>query len=201
MLRNLIGWILILASFVAGPVVPGPGGIPMFLIGFALITFPGKRRLTARVFRGRPIRLWTRATILITIAVATLASAITLLSLGTRFARIASIYGRGPLAVVGFFISGAAGAWISLWALLGLVQLFLRIMPRVRRRVRPWLRRHHIRLLPPRWRQRLPHEPGTGPHRLKDEILSFLKRRARHPDGAPSTHTSAVHSRDHHPGT
>jgi hypothetical protein len=41
---------------VAGPLVPGPGGIPLFLIGFALISFPGKRRLTARVLRGKPVR-------------------------------------------------------------------------------------------------------------------------------------------------
>ena len=44
----------ILLSFVAGPLVPGPGGIPLFLIGFTLISFPGKRRLTARVLRGTP---------------------------------------------------------------------------------------------------------------------------------------------------
>jgi len=33
---------------VMGPLVPGPGGLPLFLIGFGLITFPGKRRITAR---------------------------------------------------------------------------------------------------------------------------------------------------------
>src|SRR6476620_11216075 len=54
-LKNVLGWTLILLSFVAGPLVPGPGGIPLFLIGFALISFPGKRRLTARVLRGRPV--------------------------------------------------------------------------------------------------------------------------------------------------
>src|SRR6476660_8147226 len=56
-LKNILGWVLILAAFAAGPLVPGPGGIPLFLIGFALITFPGKRRLTARVLRGRPLRI------------------------------------------------------------------------------------------------------------------------------------------------
>ena len=61
-LKNVIGWVLILLSFAAGPLVPGPGGIPLFLIGFALISFPGKRRLTARVLRGKPVRAsrWTR---------------------------------------------------------------------------------------------------------------------------------------------
>src|SRR5688500_8539021 len=54
-LKNVIGWVLILAAFVAGPFVPGPGGIPLFLIGFALITFPGKRRLTAGILHGKPV--------------------------------------------------------------------------------------------------------------------------------------------------
>src|SRR5439155_23851964 len=59
--RNLIGWVLILASPVLGAVIPGPGGLPVFLIGFALVTFPGKRKLTARVLRGRRLRIEDRA--------------------------------------------------------------------------------------------------------------------------------------------
>src|SRR6476646_3617405 len=55
-LKNVIGWIFILASPVLGVTLPGPGGIPVFLIGFALVTFPGKRKLTSRVMRGRPLR-------------------------------------------------------------------------------------------------------------------------------------------------
>src|SRR5689334_23334480 len=47
--KNVIGWLLILTAMVMGPLVPGPGGLPLFLIGFALITFPGKRRITARI--------------------------------------------------------------------------------------------------------------------------------------------------------
>jgi hypothetical protein len=63
-LKNVLGWFLILLSFVLGP-VPGPGGIVVFLIGFALVWFPGKRRLTARVLRmtgkvRRRIRPWLR---------------------------------------------------------------------------------------------------------------------------------------------
>src|SRR5213078_1423888 len=42
-------------------VLPGPGGLPIFLIGFALVTFPGKRKLTARVLRGRRLRIEDRA--------------------------------------------------------------------------------------------------------------------------------------------
>ena len=38
--KNVIGWIFILASPVLGITIPGPGGIPVFLIGFAPVTFP-----------------------------------------------------------------------------------------------------------------------------------------------------------------
>src|SRR5687768_8813176 len=54
LLKNVLGWALILSSFVLGPLVPGPGGIPIFLLGFGLITFPGKRKMTARVLSGKP---------------------------------------------------------------------------------------------------------------------------------------------------
>src|SRR4051812_40634215 len=60
-IRNVVGWVLILASIPVGVLLPGPGGLPMFLIGFALVTFPGKRKLTARVLRGRLLRLEDRA--------------------------------------------------------------------------------------------------------------------------------------------
>src|SRR5262249_40251474 len=56
-LKNILGWTMILVSPAVGFTLPGPGGIPLFLIGFALVTFPGKRKLTARVLRGRPMDL------------------------------------------------------------------------------------------------------------------------------------------------
>src|SRR5438045_9686630 len=73
-LKNVIGWIFILAAPVLGVTLPGPGGIPVFLIGFALVTFPGKRKLTSRVMRGRPLRLESAV---FTIATATLSVLIT----------------------------------------------------------------------------------------------------------------------------
>src|SRR3954449_4971044 len=54
-LKNVIGWVLIIEAFPLGAMFPGPGGIPLFLIGFGLIAFPGKRHLTARVLRGVPV--------------------------------------------------------------------------------------------------------------------------------------------------
>ena len=54
--RNVVGWILILASPLVGA-LPGPGGILVFIVGFALASIPGKRRITTRMMRGRPIRI------------------------------------------------------------------------------------------------------------------------------------------------
>lgn len=175
-LRNLIGWVLILLSFVAGPLVPGPGGLPLFLIGFALITFPGKRRLTARVLRGRAIRFPTKWKLLTLLGVSLLVPAVGL-AVFARFESIAPAYPRGTLALLEVWVAGVAVMWLISCGAMFSVNLILGIMPPLRRHVRPWLRRHRIRLLPPRRRRRLHHEPGVGALRLKDEILSFIRRR------------------------
>ncbi len=175
-LRNVLGWSLVLLSFLAGPLVPGPGGLPLFLIGFALVSFPGKRRLTARVLRGRPIRFRTKWFSSITLAVALAASVATLSA--TR------PWAHWPLeqpavqgvVIVAIYLFGTAAAWLVLRLVLILTNAFLRIVPRIRRHIRPWLHRRGIRLLPPRRRRRLPHERGSGPHRLKDEILKLVRR-------------------------
>lgn len=175
-LKNLVGWTLILLSLVAGPLVPGPGGIPLFLIGFALVSFPGKRRLTARVLRGRRIRLRGRTLLLSIAGVALVVPALLLWIAGPRLDWLASVYERGPLARVISYLLGAIVLGAAICTGLLAVNLLLRVMPPIRRRIRPWLRHHRIRLLPPRRRRRHPHEHGTGPFRLKDEILSILKR-------------------------
>lgn len=179
-LRNLIGWTLILLSLVAGPLVPGPGGIPLFLIGFALVTFPGKRKLTARVLRGRVIQLQRRALLLTIASVSLVVPALVLWLLGARLDWLERLHERGPLARVISYLLGVIVLGVASGGAILLVNLLLRAMPLIRRHVRPWLRKHRIRLLPPRRRRRHPHEHGTGPFRLKDEILSFL-RRPHHP--------------------
>src|SRR5688572_30808975 len=55
--KNVIGWTFMIASPILGVAIPGPGGIPIFLIGFALVTFPGKRRITSHVMRGRAVKV------------------------------------------------------------------------------------------------------------------------------------------------
>ena len=181
MLKNIIGWILILAALVAGPLVPGPGGIPLFLIGFALISFPGKRRLTARVLRGKAVHFPHTPFVLICTGVALALPALFVTVVPNRprwIARLrADAVSRGSLAILALYSIGVVVVWGLARLTPRVLNLLLRIIARARRKFRPWLRHHRIRLLPPRWRRRRPHETGTGPLRLKDEILKFGKRR------------------------
>ena len=177
-LKNVIGWALILASLVAGPLVPGPGGIPLFLIGFALVSFPGKRRLTARVLRGRAVRFRHGPFVLVSLAVALVVPAIVLGVARRHSPRVEQLYADRLPALALVYAVGAAVTWLLARASPRALNLLLRVVARGRRRFRPWLRRHRIRLLPPRWRRRHAHEPGSGPLRLKDEILKFVRKRA-----------------------
>jgi hypothetical protein len=180
-LKNIIGWILILAALVAGPLVPGPGGIPLFLIGFALISFPGKRRLTARVLRGKPVRFRHTPFALICTGVAFALPALFVAYVPNRPRWIAQLRANavalGSVAVFTLYLIGVVVIWGFARLTPHVVNLLLRIIAKSRRKFRPWLRRHRIRLLPPRRRRRHPHEMGIGPLRLKDEILKFGKRR------------------------
>jgi len=176
-LKNVLGWLLILASLVAGPLVPGPGGIPLFLIGFALISFPGKRRLTARVLRGRPVAFPRRPFLLVAALIALAVPALVLTVARSRAGWSSWTGGAGERATAALFAVGAAGTWLLVRLFPPALNLLLRLVSKGRRRFRPWLRHHRIRLLPPRWRRRHAHEPGTGPLQLKDEILKFVRRR------------------------
>ena len=176
-LKNVLGWLLILCSFVAGPLVPGPGGIPLFLIGFALVSFPGKRRLTARVLRGRPVRVKRRSFAVACVLVALALPAVVLIVARPRSAWLGGLTAGNKPALAAAFALGAALTWLLARSTPAALNLVLRVAARGRRKFRPWLRRHHIRLLPPRWRRRHAHEAGSGPFRLKDEILKFGRRR------------------------
>jgi hypothetical protein len=176
-LKNVIGWVLILLSFAAGPLVPGPGGIPLFLIGFALISFPGKRRLTARVLRGKPVRFKGGPFVLISLGVALALAAVALPLARSRSRWLDTQASKGPLALAVLYVIAVAVIWLIARVTPHVLNLLLRLISAARHKFRPWLRRHHIRLLPPRWRRRHPHEPGTGPLRLTDEILKFSRKR------------------------
>lgn len=175
--KNLIGWALILAALVAGPLVPGPGGIPLFIIGFALISFPGKRKLTARILRGRTLAVGGRAIKLSLLVVSLATPGIALPLLHSRVDWFAGGWVYRALSLTAGYLCGVFLTALAAGAAILVMNAMLRLMPRIRRRVRPWLRHHHIRLLPPRYRRRMPNESGIGPVRLKDEILAFVGRR------------------------
>jgi hypothetical protein len=175
-LKNVLGWALILAAFVAGPLVPGPAGIPLFLIGFTLISFPGKRRLTARFLRGRPLQIPSGPFVVISLGVALALSVLVLWLARRRYTWVRTEQSRGWWAVVINYLIVVAIIWLLVRGTPRAINILLRLAERSRRRFRPWLRRHRVRLLPPRWRVRHAHEPGLGRFRLKDEILKLRWR-------------------------
>lgn len=168
--KNILGWLLILLSPILGAAVPGPGGIPIFLIGFALITFPGKRGLTARVMRGIRIDLKSNAAGVASGIGAVLLPAVAAVLLRVEFQSTLehAIFSSPWLAVV---IAGCViGCYFLMRGFLKLVNLGIGVMPRVRRFVRPMMRRKGIDLLPPRRRRRLrTHSPGA----VDVEIIEF----------------------------
>src|SRR5438105_8016181 len=174
--KNVVGWLLILTAMLMGPLVPGPGGLPLFLIGFGLITFPGKRRITARVLSGAPINPNTWAYRRGVAVVAVLLPAVVLVYLAYerllpfRYStKAAWVYGAVYVVAAGLLWAtgprwGAPLNWL------------LRLVPRIRRKIRPWLRRRGIDLLPPR-RRRRPIGPGGLITREPDlEILAIHRR-------------------------
>src|SRR4051812_2845545 len=136
----------------------------MFLIGFALITFPGKRHLTARVLRGIPVRRTSRAFRNTIAIIAIVIPAMVLFYL--RFVTLKEVFtvmDRRRLVQILLYISSVAVLWIfGLRSDKAINWVFWRI-PRIRRKVRPWMRRKGLDLLPPRRRRRLKsHFPDDG---------------------------------------
>jgi hypothetical protein len=154
-LKNVVGWTFILASPVLGITFPGPGGIPVFLIGFALVTFPGKRKLTSRIMRGRPLRLESAV---FTIATATLSILITSALIWLFSVQYNDLIKHFHLADSVDLIVALCGlcglafvvTWLVTRLMLQIVNVVLRGMPKVRRTIRPWMRKYGINLLPSR---------------------------------------------------
>lgn len=182
-LKNVLGWVLILLALTAGPLVPGPGGIPLFLIGFTLISFPGKRKISARVLRGRPLQLRSRTLQLVIVGLSVAVAAITLGLLEGPRELLPPAMREGRGLIISYVFLVVLNGLMLVGAVL-VLNLLLRLMPAIRRRIRPWLRRHHVRLLPPRYRRRRAHEHGAGPIRLKGEIMTYIRKRHRPRSGA-----------------
>src|SRR5215208_2802327 len=141
LLKNVLGWALILSSFVLGPLVPGPGGIPIFLVGFGLITFPGKRRMTARVLSGRPTsagrKSYRRAAAGVAVVVPVGVVVYLLLAKKLPPAWTASL-GRVLLMALAY-AACAVALWFAALKVAPLVNWLLRMVAKARRKARPWM--------------------------------------------------------------
>ena len=149
-LKNVIGWVLMISALPVGFVVPGPGGFPLFLLGFALVTFPGKRRLTARVMRGRGLELGAAFFTAITTFISLLLTGVIIWVLAKRYGWAIETYSIKPASVIGVCALAAAITWLVTRLALRMLNAILTNMPRVRRFIRPWLRQRGIKVLPPR---------------------------------------------------
>jgi hypothetical protein len=152
--KNVLGWALMLSALVLGGFFPVPIGTPLFLIGFAMISLPGKRRLTSSALRGIPIRLYTRKALWWRLAISLLLppAALWFLAFQRRPVLHPSQMTLGRLCTV--YAIAIGGAWLLTWIMLQAINGVVRFLPKVRRRVRPWMRDHGINLLPPRRKRR-----------------------------------------------
>ena len=155
LIKNIVGWALIVASPFAA-ILPIPAAtIIFFLIGFGLITFPGKRRLTASFLVGKPLPLSHRLVSWIAGTVSVIVPALLFWYVAGRQLNIIRHAVEYPFSIiVGAWVGGyvvlAIVIWLLSWTILRITNRLLRLIPIIRRRMRPWLRRRGINVLPPR---------------------------------------------------
>jgi hypothetical protein len=145
--KNVVGWVLILVSFPIAGLFPGPLGLPLFLIGFGLVNFPGKRHLTARILRGIPFDLHSRQARLGRLAAALLLPPLTVWILALKRHPVLHPSQMSLARLCAMYAVAMVATWIVSWLFLLVVNLVLKLISRMRRRIRPWLRRHGIKLL------------------------------------------------------
>jgi hypothetical protein len=159
--RNILGWILMLAALPIGFALPGPFGFPIFLVGFALVTFPGKRRLTARVLRGRRLHIEDRAYAIVAGIVSILIPGIAFWIIAVQFKyeerirHIIATYAPKKGVWVLSVIIAVLLVWLVTRVSLKMLNGLLLLLPRFRRKFRPWLQKKGLKLLPPRRRRAL----------------------------------------------
>jgi hypothetical protein len=170
--KNCIGWMLMIAALVLGGVFPEPIGTPLFLIGFALISFPGKRSLTSRVFRGIPYDLYTHQMRVIRAAISLIFPPIAVWILAHQKHSILHPHELGAVRTFAIYALAVGGSWLGLLWLMRFMNLVIRFLPRVRRKVRPWMKEKGINLLPARKRRISRFSPHTPPNQEIIEITS-----------------------------
>ncbi len=181
--KNVVGWLAIAASPILGVLLPGPGGIPLFIIGFALVTFPGKRRLTTHVFRGRQLPIDSP---LFTGLITFFSVLVTVGLMWAIFERFEWIVAKMPLLgryaggnvtkLLGIAVIALPATMIVTWVGLKILNyVLLRWVPPIRRFLRRTLRKYGVKLLPTR-RRRI---GGGGVELVKDEIIGLDESRAR----------------------
>jgi hypothetical protein len=179
--KNLLGWVLILSSWVTGLLSPIPIGFFLFLLGFGLIWFPGKRRLTAQILSGRPVPHDSRVFRFGLAALAVVLPTLLIVYLVKAF-HVHYQLTDWVIALLALVYVAATG--LTLFFGLPMILLFnraLALVPPGRRKARPWLRRHGIELLPPRRRRRRT-EPGEAMTDSSDENIIEIDQ--RHQDAA-----------------
>lgn len=143
--RNAVGWLLIFTAILVGGLFPIPLGTPMFLVGFAMVAFPGKRRLTANVLRGIPIKMQTRNARIVRAFLALLLPALAIWVLSRRSQP--SFFSQTRVStIIAIYCASIAAIWIAMFWFIRLLNLILTWMPAVRRRVRPWLKRRGLKI-------------------------------------------------------
>jgi len=173
-LKNVLGWVMMLTALVLGP-APGPGGVPLFVIGFALITFPGKRRLTARVLRGIPVDRQNRRYQLLVATVAILLPGMLLyMAFGSFWWKFFDEQSAHSILLGVLYFSGAVLIFVFGLRGVHIINAGLKGVAVARRHVRPYLRKKGLDLLPPRRRARL--RRADGGIQPDDEILEIHER-------------------------
>jgi hypothetical protein len=170
--RNLLGWIFILCSWALGLLSPIPIGFLFFLIGFGLIWFPGKRRITARVLSGRPIPRSSGVFRFGMAVAAIILPTLLIVYLVNLFHLHYQLTAGAAFALVLIYVAATAVTLIFGLPMIELANRLLALTARTRRKSRPWLRRHGIELLPPRRRRRPATRGGPLSNESDQEIIS-----------------------------
>ena len=177
--RNILGWLLIISSISAGLLSPVPIGFFLFLLGFGLIWFPGKRGITARVLSGRPV---PEESLVFRLGMAALAIVVPTLLIAYLVKTFRLHYQPSAQIFVLLVLIYVAATGLTLFfglPMIHLVNRALAMVPSARCRVRPLLRGYGIELLPPRRRNRrrsrMDHTMTQAPDQ---EIFSIDQRQA-----------------------